>query len=89
MAVRKNNTDALNDLAVVYMQTGNPEEAEKYFKLAIEKGKVVSMYNLAGLYYLLDRYEESRIYLEMAKENGYKSTTLTSDLEYKLERKNK
>ena len=71
MASFEDDADAMNSLAAVYMKTSKPKEAEKYFKLAIEKNNVFAMYNLGVLYYILKRYEKSKAYIEMAKRNGF------------------
>lgn len=75
MAVEKGNSDAMNSLGCLFVNTNNPniQEAIKYFKMAIEHKNVQAMKNLGSLYHFNVAYKnipEAIKYYEMACNEG-------------------
>lgn len=65
--------DVANILALYHKHiTKNYKEMERYYKLAIDKGHLIAMYNLA-YYYQFDtnNYVDMEIYYKMAIDKGY------------------
>ena len=58
LAIDKGNIKSLNNLANLYVDQNNYQEAEKYYLLAIEKGINNALLNLASLYYNQNKNKE-------------------------------
>jgi tetratricopeptide (TPR) repeat protein len=64
------NGDDQYNLGLIYKTLKRNEESERYYLLAIEKGSVGALNNLANLYSEQKRYEESEHYYLLAIEKG-------------------
>jgi len=71
MAIKKDNTYAMNNLALIHVFMKNYDEAKKYYLMAIQKGNLFAMNNF-GIYYLYieKNYNEAKKYYLMALEQG-------------------
>ena len=70
-AIKKNNSSAMNNLALYYEQRWEFDDMTKYYLMAIENDNISSMYNL-GLYYKWQRnFVDMRKYFLMAIEKGH------------------
>lgn len=57
MAVEKDNLTAINNLAMLYDNENNIDDALKYYLMAIDKGKICAREYLAKFFLRLKRYE--------------------------------
>ena len=78
MAIRKDNSDAMNKIGQMYTQHKKYDLAEKYLLMGIGKNNISSMNNLRFMYYLQKQYEKAKKYCLMAIEmnNIYAMNTL-------------
>ena len=64
------DSDALNNLAVIYFIQNKLLEAEEYYKKAIDKDHVTALYNLGVLYEFQNKTLEAEKYFKMAVNKG-------------------
>ena len=64
------DSDALNNLAVIYFIQNKLLEAEEYYKKAIDKDHVTALYNLGVLYEFQNKLLEAEKYFKMAVNKG-------------------
>ncbi len=77
-------TLAINNIAIAYIEDGNLEKAESYFRKALKLRLEIndpsliseSYYNLGELNYLKEHYDEAINYYEKSKEIAHKSNLL-------------
>ena len=69
--IEQEDTAKLNISGFTYAMEKDFSNAEKFFLEAIEKGHVNALYNLASLYWEIDRKEEAEKYYLQAIENGH------------------
>ena len=70
MAIEKNNSSAMFNLAIYYQSIKDYEQMMKYYLMAIEKGQETAMNNLASYYESIKDYEQMIKYYLMAIEKG-------------------
>jgi len=70
-AIAKDNESALGNLAILYQETGKPEQAEQLYLRAIDKGRTDGLYNLAILYQGTGKFVQAEQYYLRAIDKGH------------------
>lgn len=87
MAIKKDNSTAMNILGSIYSQQKKYELAEKYFLMGIEKNDIVSMNHLGYMYYKQEKYELAEKYCLMAAEANYTDAINNLGHIYRIQKK--
>ena len=69
-AIEEGSKNALNNLAMIYMDQEKYDLAEECYKMAVVKNVKGSVYNLANLYYILEKYDLEKKYYTIAAQEG-------------------
>ena len=87
MAIEKNNSTAMNNLATFYEKQQNYDQMMKYYLMAIEKDNSTAMNNLADYYEKQQDYEQMIKYYLMAIEKN-NSTAMNNLATYYFQQRN-
>lgn len=68
------NSNAMNNLAVMYENQNNMKDSKKYYLMSIKYNNVDAMYNLADLCVNENNMNDAKKYLIMAMTNGHKKS---------------
>ncbi len=70
LAIEHNDSDAYNDLGVLFLERKQYDDAEANFKLAIEHGNTDAYNNLGNLSKERKQYDDAEAYYKLAIEHG-------------------